>query len=184
MKTPIILVVDDEANNFDVIEALLVACDYELHYVASGEDAIASLDCIQPDLILLDIAMPGMDGMMVCQTVKGMPQWQSIPIIMVTAMTTKLVLARCLEAGADDFISKPLGRLELNARVRSMLRIRQQHQQLATFNAHLEATVQERTEQLQTLIAQDRLPTNRAVANPDCSKTSLTKLLPSRTSAF
>ena len=157
MKTPIILVVDDEPNNFDVIEALLAAYDYELHYAASGEEAIDSLDSIQPDLILLDIAMPGMDGMTACKQLKATPQWQSIPIIIVTAMTAKLFLAQCLEAGADDFISKPVGRLELNARVHSMLRIRQQHQQLSTFNAQLEATVQERTEQLRTMIAQDSL---------------------------
>mgnify|MGYP001796546360 CR=1 FL=1 len=157
MKPPTILVVDDKSNNFDVIEAFLAVHDYDLHYAASGEEALESLGVLQPDLILLDIAMPGMDGMTVCQRLKAMPQWQSIPIIIVTALTTKLVLARCLEAGADDFISKPVGRLELNARVRSMLRIHHQHQQLSAFNAHLEATVQERTEQLQTMIAQDSL---------------------------
>ncbi|NEQ35760.1 MAG: EAL domain-containing protein [Okeania sp. SIO3I5] len=157
MKTPIILVVDDEPNNFDVIEALLAANDYELHYAKSGEAGINFLKSIQPDLILLDVAMPGMDGMEVCKKLKAMPQWQFIPIIMVTALTGKVFLSRCLEAGADDFISKPISRLELNARVRSMLRISQQHQQLSTFNAQLEATVQERTEQLQTIIAQDSL---------------------------
>jgi len=157
MKTPIILVVDDEPNNFDVIEALLAANNYELHYANSGEAGIDLLESIQPDLILLDVAMPGMDGMAVCEKLKAMPQWQSIPIIIVTALTAKVFLSQCLEAGADDFISKPINRLELNARVRSMLRISKQHQQLSTFNAQLEATVQERTEQLQTIIAQDSL---------------------------
>jgi PleD family two-component response regulator len=76
---------------------------------------------------------------------------------MVTALTTKADLAQCLAAGADDFIGKPINRLELTARVRSMLRIRQQHQQLARFNAQLEATVQQRTAELQTLIRQDAL---------------------------
>ncbi|NEO57089.1 MAG: EAL domain-containing protein [Okeania sp. SIO3B5] len=157
MKAPIILIVDDEPNNFDVIEALLATYNYELHYAKSGEAAIDSLDSIQPDLILLDVAMPGMDGIVVCQKLKAMPKWQSIPIIMVTALSAKLFLSRCLEAGADDFISKPVNRFELKARVGSMLRIRQQHQQLSTFNAYLEATIQERTEQLQTMIAQDSL---------------------------
>ena len=157
MKIPVILVVDDEPNNFEVIEALLAAENYKLHSATSGKEALEILASVQPDLILLDIAMPEMDGLAVCQKIKAMPQWQSIPIIIVTAVTGKLVLAKCLETGADDFISKPVSGLELRARVRSMLRIRQQHQQLSAFNTHLEATVQERTEQLQTMIAQDSL---------------------------
>ncbi|MFG6101557.1 EAL domain-containing protein [Leptothoe sp. EHU-05/26/07-4] len=157
MKIPIILVVDDEPNNFEVIEALLATENYELQSATSGKEALGILPSVQPDLILLDIAMPEMDGLAVCQKIKAMPQWQSIPIIIVTAVTGKLVLAKCLETGADDFISKPVSGLELRARVRSMLRIRQQHQQLSAFNTHLEATVQERTEQLQTMIAQDSL---------------------------
>ncbi|MCY7383688.1 MAG: EAL domain-containing protein [Microcoleus sp. CAN_BIN18] len=152
-----ILVVDDEPDNFDVIETLLSAQDYQLDYAASGASAIASLDTFEPDLILLDVMMPGMDGIEVCQRIKAMPQWESVPIIVVTALTTKKDLAQCLTAGADDFISKPVNSLELTARVRSMLRIRQQYQQLATFNARLEATVQQRTAELQTMIFEDGL---------------------------
>lgn len=152
-----ILVVDDEPDNFDVIETLLSAQDYQLHYAASGASAIASLDTFEPDLILLDVMMPGMDGIEVCQRIKAMPQWESVPIIVVTALTTKKDLAQCLTAGADDFISKPVNSLELTARVRSMLRIRQQYQQLATFNARLEATVQQRTAELQAMIFEDGL---------------------------
>ena len=152
-----ILVVDDEPDNFDVIETLLSDRDYLLHYAASGQEGIASLDIFKPDLILLDVMMPGMDGIEVCQRIKAMPQWAAVPTIMVTALTTKQDLAQCLKAGADDFISKPIDRLELTARVRSMLRIRQQYQQLATFNARLEATVQQRTAQLQKMIFEDAL---------------------------
>lgn len=152
-----ILVVDDEPDNFDVIETLLSAQDYQLHYAASGQSAIASLDTFEPDLILLDVMMPGMDGIEVCQRIKAMPKWESVPIIVVTALTTKKDLAQCLTAGADDFISKPVNSLELTARVRSMLRIRQQYQQLATFNARLEATVQQRTAELQAMIFEDGL---------------------------
>jgi len=156
-KMSSILVVDDEPDNFDVIETLLSDQDYQLHYAASGASAIASLDTFEPDLILLDVMMPGMDGIEVCQRIKAMPQWESVPIIVVTALTTKKDLAQCLTAGADDFISKPVNSLELTARVRSMLRIRQQYQQLATFNARLEATVQQRTAELQTMIFEDGL---------------------------
>jgi diguanylate cyclase len=152
-----ILIVDDETNNFDVIETLLSGQNYRLHYAANGQEAIASLVTFNPDLILLDVMMPGMDGIEVCRYIKSMPQWEAVPIIMVTALTTKQDLAQCLATGADDFISKPVNRLELTARVRSMLRIRQQYQQLASFNAQLEVTVQQRTAQLQTMIFQDAL---------------------------
>jgi diguanylate cyclase (GGDEF)-like protein len=165
MNKPSILVVDDEPDNFDVIETFLSNTkesghgnqDYQLHYAASGKDAIASLEIFQPDLILLDVMMPDMDGIEVCKKIKAMPQWSAVPIIVVTALTTKKDLAQCLFAGADDFISKPVNRLELTARVRSMIRIHQQYQQLATFNTQLEAMVQERTAQLQRMILEDAL---------------------------
>jgi diguanylate cyclase (GGDEF)-like protein len=152
-----ILIIDDEPDNFDVIETFLSDQDYQLHYAPGGAAAISALPIFQPDLILLDVMMPDMDGMAVCQRLKAMAYWQTVPIIMVTALATKADLARCLAAGADDFIGKPINRLELTARVRSMLRIRQQHQQLVKFNTHLEATVQQRTAELQTLILQDPL---------------------------
>lgn len=121
-------------DNFDVIETLLSEQDYTLHYVASGQEAIASLNLFQPDLILLDVMMPGMDGIEVCQRIKAMPQWQPVPIIMVTALTAKEDLARCLQSGADDFISKPINALELRARLHSMLRIKQQYDKIQTLS--------------------------------------------------
>jgi diguanylate cyclase (GGDEF)-like protein len=157
MNNPSILIIDDEPDNFDVIETLLSDLDYQLHYAANGEEAIDSLDLFRPDLILLDVMMPGIDGIEVCRRIKAMPQWESLPIVMVTALTTKADLARCFAAGAEDFISKPVNRLELRARVRSMLRLHQQYQQLATFNTRLETTVEQRTAQLQTTILQDAL---------------------------
>lgn len=125
-----ILVIDDEPDNFDVIETLLNQQDYELHYAANGQEAIDSLDIYQPDLILLDVMMPGIDGIEVCRQIKATSKWQAIPIIMVTALDSKSDLARCLNAGADDFISKPINALELRARVQSMLRIKQQYDDL------------------------------------------------------
>lgn len=134
MNTPSILVVDDEVDNYDVIEALLSTQGYELHYASGGQKAINSLDILQPDVILLDVMMPGMDGLEVCQKIKSIPQWQCVPIIMVTALTAKEDLARCLKAGADDFMSKPLNSIELCARVNSMLRIKQQYEQIKTLS--------------------------------------------------
>lgn len=133
MKPPAILIIDDEPNNFDVIETLLGDQDYQLYYAASGQEALASLASYNPDLILLDVMMPNLDGIEVCRQIKAMPQWQPVPIIMVTALTAKQDLAYCLQSGADDFISKPINRLELEARVQSMLRIKQQYDQLQSF---------------------------------------------------
>ncbi|WOD36969.1 EAL domain-containing protein [Nodosilinea sp. E11] len=154
---PTLLVVDDEPDNFDVIEAMLSVQGYILHYVSNGQAALDCLNTVQPDLILLDVMMPGLDGMAVCRQIKALPQERGVPIIMVTALDSKQDLSRCLEAGADDFLSKPINRVELVARVRSMLRIRQQYQQLASFNAELESLVQQRTAQLQVMIDTDAL---------------------------
>jgi two-component system, sensor histidine kinase and response regulator len=138
MDQPSLLIVDDEPDNFDVIEALLSVGQntpgetqaYQLHYAVNGQSAINSLDLFQPDIILLDVMMPGMNGMEVCQRIKAMPQGKAIPIIMVTALSAQEDLARCFQAGADDFISKPINGLELRARVRSMVRIKQQYDDL------------------------------------------------------
>lgn len=122
-----ILVIDDEPDNFDVVETLLDGENYQLYYAPSGQQALNRLNSFQPDLILLDVMMPDLDGMEVCQRIKADPQWQAVPIIMVTALTAKEDLARCLVMGADDFISKPINGVELRARVHSMLRIKQQY---------------------------------------------------------
>ena len=134
MSSYSVLVVDDEPDNFDVIEALLPSDTYQLHYANCGKDAIASLDKFDPDLILLDVMMPDLDGIEVCQQIKLMSKWHAVPIIMVTALSGKEDLARCLAAGADDFINKPVHSLELLARVKSMLRIKRQHDRIKSFS--------------------------------------------------
>ena len=160
-----LLVVDDQPANFDVIEALLDSPrsrlepdhTYEFHYANGGQSALDGLAFTRPDLILLDVMMPGIDGLELCRRLKAMPEWSSVPIIMVTALNSKQDLARCLDAGADDFISKPINRAELVARTRSMLRIRRQYLQLKDFNTRLEGLVNERTAQLQRLLFVDTL---------------------------
>ncbi|MDX2271810.1 MAG: EAL domain-containing protein [Cyanobacteriota bacterium] len=160
-----ILIVDDEPDNFDVIEALLSvemstsksSLLYKLHYASSGKNALSALNLYQPDLILMDVMMPDMNGIQACQLIKEMPEWEGVPIVMVTALSSKEDLANCLNAGADDFIAKPVNRLELTARIRSMLRIREQYLELSTFNRQLEYLVRARTEQLQIMIDQDSL---------------------------
>ncbi|BAQ60781.1 chemotaxis regulator - transmits chemoreceptor signals to flagelllar motor components CheY [Geminocystis sp. NIES-3708] len=125
-----ILVIDDDPNNFDIIEGLLYDYRYDLHYSSSGKNALCQLEIIKPDLIILDVMMPDLDGIEICKIIKANSLWQSIPIIMVTALNEKKDLAKCLEAGADDFISKPVNRAELSARVHSMLRIKKQYDSL------------------------------------------------------
>lgn len=127
MNLPSILIIDDEPDNFDVIETFLSGDAYELHYAASGREALDNLDLYNPDLILLDVMMPELNGLEVCQQIKSLKKWEALPIVMVTALSTKADLARCLNAGADDYISKPVSAIELRARVRSMLRIKQQY---------------------------------------------------------
>lgn len=126
----VILVVDDEPDNFEVIEILLFKEKYQLIYAAYGREALDYLQENRVDVILLDVMMPELDGLEVCRLIKGNPDLCHIPIIMVTSLTSKEDLARCLEIGADDFIGKPVNGVELRARVRSMLRIKHQYDAL------------------------------------------------------
>ncbi len=134
MSNPSILVVDDEINNFSVIKIFLANEGYELHYQSNAEDAIANIHVYQPDVILLDVMMPDIDGIELCIRLKAMQQWAHVPIIMVTSLTSKKDLALCLKAGATDFISKPVDRIELQARVKSMLSIKKQYDQIKTLS--------------------------------------------------
>jgi PAS domain S-box-containing protein len=152
MNLASVLIIDDEADNFDVIETLLFNQNYQLHYAASGQDAIAHLDTFQPDLILLDVMMPVMDGIEVCERIKALPEWGNVPIIMVTALNAKEDLARCLNAGASDFISKPLNSLEFQSRVKSMLRIKEQQDRAERANALVHAQLEA---SLEAVIAAD-----------------------------
>lgn len=129
-KQAAILVIDDEPDNFDVIEAFLDSANYQLSYVSNGLQAFELLQAFTPDVILLDVMMPVMNGIEFCQQFKSYPQWHHIPVIMVTALTASEDLARCLAAGADDFISKPVNRLELRSRLTSMLRIKHQYDEM------------------------------------------------------
>lgn len=136
-----LLVVDDDPDNFDVIDTLLSNQAYDLHYADSGYKAIANLEMFEPDLLLLDVMMPGISGIDVCRQIREHPKWHSLPIIMVTALDSKLSLANCLAAGADDFITKPLNRLELQARIEAMLRLKYQYDALQDLLQQREAMV-------------------------------------------
>jgi two-component system, sensor histidine kinase and response regulator len=134
VKSYSILVIDDEPDNFEVIEALLPQPSYSLQYASSGATAIASLDTFSPDVILLDLMMPEMDGIEACRRIKSMNRWKNVPILMVTALSTKADLAKCLSEGADDFITKPIDSLELRARVSSAVRIKKQFDRIESLS--------------------------------------------------
>ena len=139
MHQPSVLVIDDEPDNFDVIQAHLGDCGYKLQYAANGRQAIDLLHVFNPDLILLDVMMPEINGIEVCRQLKNHPVWKYTPIVMITALSRKEDLQQCLEAGADDFISKPVHLLELRARAKSMLRIKQQHDRIQVAMAEIQA---------------------------------------------
>lgn len=153
-----ILVVDDEPDNFEVIDFLLFNEGYNLSYVNSGKEALNNLDILKPDVILLDVMMPGIDGLEVCREIKSDSRWHHIPIIMVTALNAKEDLARCLEAGADDFVGKPISAIELRARIRSMLRIKKQYNELETALASLESVLQLREDMSRMIVHDLRTP--------------------------
>jgi two-component system cell cycle response regulator len=120
-----ILVVDDIAANLRLLEARLNAEYYEVALASSGPEALARATDWVPDVILLDVMMPGMDGYEVCRRLKASPATAHIPVVMITALVDPAERVRGLEAGADDFLSKPVDHQTLFARVRALLRMKQ-----------------------------------------------------------
>lgn len=117
---PKILIVDDEPLNLATLEAFLAGDGYDLHFAADGLEACAQAEVVQPDLILLDVMMPELDGFAVCRRLRADPVVGRVPIIMITALDDERSRLEGLRAGADDFITKPCRREELRARVRTV----------------------------------------------------------------
>jgi hypothetical protein len=118
-----ILLVDDYEINLATLEAILDPDGYEIHCVSDGVSACEAVLRLRPDLVLLDVMMPGMDGYEVCRRIRSMPEVESVPVIMVTALSDRDSWIAGIAAGADDFISKPLSGNELRARVRTVVRL-------------------------------------------------------------
>ena len=161
---PSILVIDDEPNNFDVIQTLLSSEGYIFHYASGGQRALDRVDRFQPDVILLDVMMPNLDGIEVCRRIKALPKWQWVPIVMVTALTDRTELERCLSTGAEDFITKPVNRLELVARVASMLRIKRCYDNLQLAQEKLELAAKAQGDFLATMSHEIITPSNGVLA--------------------
>jgi cyclic di-GMP phosphodiesterase len=127
---PKVLVVDDGAANRELIEACLAGVDCEVRLAEDGPSALKAIETAPPDLVLLDVQMPGMDGYTVCQRIKSDPKLRLVPVVMITALNQTADRVKALESGADDFMSKPVQRVELVARVRSALRLKSVYDRL------------------------------------------------------
>jgi CheY-like chemotaxis protein len=119
----LVLIVDDTSYGRDTLEAVLYSPDYQLLFAADGNEAIRKAEALPPDLILLDVMMPGMNGFEVSRHLRRQPHTAEVPIVMVTALDDRSSRLRGIEAGADDFITKPFDTAELRARVRTITRL-------------------------------------------------------------
>jgi len=142
-KHPKILIVDDDDRNVRLMESILTANNYEVSRAFDGEQALQSIAESKPDLILLDAMMPKMNGFEVCVRLKKNRETRMLPIIMVTALNALEDKVQALELGADDFLSKPINRLELLAKMRSVLRTKTLHDEVESTKAALESKNQE-----------------------------------------
>jgi len=150
MRTPArILVVDDVADNVEILRMRLAALGYDVVTAKDGEEALACVPELLPDLILLDIMMPKVDGLEVVRRLKANGALPFIPVILVTARASQADVVAGLDAGGDDYLTKPIDHGALVARVRAMLRIKALHDEVQALNRGLEAKVKAQVEELE-----------------------------------
>jgi CheY-like chemotaxis protein len=136
-KTPIVLVVDDNQQNLELLQAYLEDMDCQTVPAGDGLQAMEIVADNAPDLILLDVMMPKMSGFEVCKRIKNDPKTSDIPIIMVTALNEFGDIEHGIDSGTDDFISKPVNKLELLTRVKTMLKLKHLSDKLERTLAYL-----------------------------------------------
>jgi adenylate cyclase len=146
-----ILVVDDQRANAEMMAGVLRARGYEVTVALDGAAALDLVHSTQPDLVVADILMPGLDGYAFCRRLRSDPATALLPVVLVTSLEAQGERTRGLEAGADDFLSKPVKWDELFARVRSLLRVKALQDELRAWNQQLEARVREQVSQLEQL---------------------------------
>jgi class 3 adenylate cyclase len=146
-----ILVIDDTANNVKLLKDLLTMKGYAVVTASSGPEGLEQIEKERPDLVLLDVMMPGMNGYDVCRRIRENPATGILPVVMVTALDPGPERIKGLEAGADDFLTKPINQPELLARVRSLLRIKELWDQINELNRTLEQRVSDQVAQLERM---------------------------------
>jgi CheY-like chemotaxis protein len=141
-----VLIADDNQQNCELLEVYLSETGYSMQIAHDGQETLERVADFAPDLILLDIMMPKLSGYEVCQKLKQHEQTRNIPILMVTALNEQGDIEKAIQAGCDDFLSKPVNRLELQTRVRSLLRVRHltnERDRLLAYLADVENRVRE-----------------------------------------
>jgi two-component system sensor histidine kinase/response regulator len=137
MNRHTVLIVDDDEKNIKLLKVMLQKENYDLVSAGSGEEALRITAERSPDIILLDIMMPGMDGFEVCRRLKANAETKVVPVLIITALAEKQDRVKAMEAGADDFLNKPIEKTELVVRVKSLLRIKDYHGQLLENNREI-----------------------------------------------
>ena len=146
-----ILVVDDTPANIKLLGDLLAAKGYAVSTAVNGEEALAKVAADMPDLVLLDVMMPGISGYEVCRRLRSDPATVLLPVVMCTSLDPQQERVKGIEAGADDFLSKPVNQPELFARVKSLLRVKALHDELSILNSNLEKRVAEQVSEIERL---------------------------------
>lgn len=135
-RTSRILIADDNAANRELLEAYLAVIDCDTEFAIDGQDTLDKVSSFEPDLVLLDVMMPKLSGFEVCQQLKSSPETARIMVLMVTALNELGDVDRAVKAGTDDFLSKPINKVEFLKRVENMLRLKDvtdENQRLRTY---------------------------------------------------
>ncbi len=148
ITTSTVLIVDDNPQNVELLQAFLESLPVKLVTAVDGVDALEKVAAHNPDLILLDVMMPRMSGFQVCQKLKKDPKTKDIQILMVTALHELGDIERASECGTDDFVSKPVNKVELQTRVKSLLRVRHLKSELERALTYLNEIEQDDTPSL------------------------------------
>jgi adenylate cyclase len=146
-----ILIVDDEPFNLDLLEQELGEYDYAIERAGDGVEALEKTQSFAPDVILLDYMMPRMNGLEVVKRLRATPEHQGIPVILLTAKASQEDKVAGLDAGADDYVTKPFDSFELLARVRAMMRLKEMHDTLAEWNRTLAETVRKQVSEIERM---------------------------------
>lgn len=154
MQKPLILIVDDTLKNVQLLGTVLKKADYEISIATDGKRALELLETVSPDLILLDIMMPDIDGYEVCENIKQNSELRSIPIIFLTGKTDTEDIVKAFETGAADYVTKPFRTAELLARVRLQLELKQARDNLRKSNSELERLNKDK-DQFLSIVAHD-----------------------------